>query len=172
MCNNATLVCCWAPKLAIKCVIKHWFPCGAEGRSFSQCMVTRLPNFLGWIDFLIHGSPPKMGSVWALNERSSTVHVYKRNLAHINYNISSTLAATKLSPGTNNNNVLNYRSAKNHRYLLNSTFFRNLFFTKMCIIRAVTRNIHTQQTIILVTFHVLTIIDLSRTSILINQNYS
>ena len=91
---------------------------------------------------------------------------------HINYNISSTLAATKLSPGTNNDNMLNYRSAKNYGFLLNSTFFRNLFFTKMCIIRAVTGNIHTQQTIILVTFHVLTIIDLSRTSILINQNYS
>ena len=103
---------------------------------------------------------------------SSTVHVYKRNLAHIYYNISSTFTATKLSLGTNNNNMLNYRSAKNHGYLWNSTFFRNLFFTKMCIIRAVTRNIHTQQIIILVTFHVLTIIDLSRTSILINQNYS
>ena len=112
---------------------------------------------------------------WSLYEHwmiSSTVHEYKRNLAHINYNISSTLAATKLSRGTNNNNMLNYRSAKNRRYLLNSTFFRNLFFTKMCIIRAVLRNIHTQQIIILVTFHVLTIIDLSRTSILINQNYS
>ena len=98
---------------------------------------------------------------------SSTVRVYKQNLAHIKYNISSTLAATKLSLGTNNNNMLNYRSAKNHGYLLNSTFFRNLFFTKMCIIRAVLRNIHTQQIIILVTFHVLTIIDLSGTSILI-----
>ena len=51
-------------------------------------------------------------------------------------------------------------------------FLRNLFFTKMCIIRNITRNIHTQQIIFLVTFHVLTIIDLSRTSILINQNYS
>ena len=101
----------------------------------------------------------------------STVHVYKRNLAHINYNISSTFTATKLSLGANNNNMLNYRSAKNHGYLLNFTFSRNLFFTKMCIIWAVTRNIHTQQIIILVTFHVLTIIDLSRTSILINQNY-
>ena len=68
--------------------------------------------------------------------------------------------------------MLNYRSAKNHGYLLNSTFFRNLFFTKMCIIQAVARNIHTQQIIILVTFHVLAMIDLSRTSILINQNYS
>ena len=103
---------------------------------------------------------------------SSTVHVYKRNLAHVNYNISSTFTATKLSLGTNNNNMLNYKSAKNHGYLLNSTFFRNLFFTKMCIIRAVTPNIHTQQIIILVTFHVLTIIDLSRTSILMNENYS
>ena len=68
--------------------------------------------------------------------------------------------------------MLNNRYAKNHGYLLNSTFFRNLFFTKMCIIRAVTRNIYMQQITIFVTFHVLTIIDLSRTSILTNQNYS
>ena len=68
--------------------------------------------------------------------------------------------------------MLNYSSAKNHGYLLNYTFFRNLFFTKMCIIQAITHNLHTQQIIILVTFHVLTIIDLSRTSILTNQNYS
>ena len=39
----------------------------------------------------------------------------------------------------------------------------------MYIIRAVTCYIHTQQIIILATFHVLTIIDLRRTSILINQ---
>ena len=103
---------------------------------------------------------------------SSTVHVYKWNLAHINCNISSTFTATKLSLGTNNNNMLNNRYAKNHGYLLNSTFFRNLFLTKMCIIRAVTRNIYMQKIIILVTFHVLTLIDLSRTSILTNQNYS
>ena len=42
----------------------------------------------------------------------------------------------------------------------------------MCIIWAVARNIHTKRIVILVTFPVLTIIDLSRTSILINQNYS
>ena len=42
----------------------------------------------------------------------------------------------------------------------------------MCIIWAVARNIHTKQIVILETFPVLTIIDLSRTSILINQNYS
>ena len=50
--------------------------------------------------------------------------------------------ATKLSLGTNNN-MLNYRSAKNRGYLLNSTLFRNIFSTKMCIIWAVARNIHT-----------------------------
>ena len=105
--------------------------------------------------------------IWSVARFTCTNEIW-----HINYNISSTLAATKLSPGTNDDNMLNYRSAKNYGFLLNSTFFRNLFFTKMCIIRAVTRNIHTQQIIILLTFHVLTIIDLSRTSILINQNYS
>ena len=47
----------WAPKLqARKCENKHWFPCGADGRSFVRCTVTWLPNFLGWVDFLIYGA--------------------------------------------------------------------------------------------------------------------
>ena len=29
-----------APKLARKCEIKHWFPCGADGRLGGQCTVT------------------------------------------------------------------------------------------------------------------------------------
>ena len=90
----------------------------------------------------------------------------------MNYNISPKLTSTKLSHGTKNNNMLNYKSAKNHGYLLNSKFFRKLCFTKMCRILGVTRNIHKQQIIILATFHVLTMIDLSRIKILIHQNYS
>ena len=46
-----------APKLARKCEIEHWFPCGADGRSFVRRMVTWLPNFLGWVDLLTHGAP-------------------------------------------------------------------------------------------------------------------
>ena len=38
--------------------------------------------------------------------------------------------ATKLSLGTNNNNMLNYKSAKNHRYLLNSKFLGNYVLQK------------------------------------------
>ena len=29
----AISVCSWAPKLARKCEIKHWFPCGADGQA-------------------------------------------------------------------------------------------------------------------------------------------
>ena len=102
---------------------------------------------------------------------SSTVHVYKQNLAHkLQYLLN--LSSYKAVPWHKQWQHVELQISQNYGFLLNSTFFRNLFFTKMCIIRAVTRNIHTQQTIILVTFHVLTIIDLSRTSILINQNYS
>ena len=47
-----------APKLqARKCENKHWFPCGEHGRSFVRCTVTWLPNFPGWVDFLIYGAP-------------------------------------------------------------------------------------------------------------------
>ena len=38
--------------------IKHWFPCGADGRAgWGRCTVTWLPNFLGWVDLLTHGAP-------------------------------------------------------------------------------------------------------------------
>ena len=57
---------------------------------------------------------------------------------------------------------MNYKSAKNHAYVLNSKFLRKLCFAKTCIIRAVTRNIHMQQVIISATSHVLTIKDLSK----------
>ena len=47
-----------APKLARKCEIEHWLPCGADGRADGRCTVTWLPNFLGWVDFLSYGAPP------------------------------------------------------------------------------------------------------------------
>ena len=46
-----------APKLARKCGIEHWFPCGADGRAAGgRCTVKWLPNFLGWVDLLTHGA--------------------------------------------------------------------------------------------------------------------
>ena len=47
-----------APKLARKGESKHWFLCGAHGRSFGRCMVAWLPNSLRWVDLLTHGAPP------------------------------------------------------------------------------------------------------------------
>ena len=46
----------FSPKLARKCGIEHWFPCGSEGRAGGRCTVTRLPNFLGWVDLLSYGA--------------------------------------------------------------------------------------------------------------------
>ena len=43
--------------VARKCEIEHWYACGADGRSFVRCTVTWVPNFLGWVDLLIHGAP-------------------------------------------------------------------------------------------------------------------
>ena len=48
----------WAPKLARKCESKHWYACGADGRSFVRCTVTWQPNFLGWVDLLSYGASP------------------------------------------------------------------------------------------------------------------
>ena len=55
---------------------------------------------------------------------------------------------------------MNYKSAQNHAYLLNSKFLRKLCFAKTCIIRAVTRNIHMQQVILSATSHVFKLITL------------
>ena len=45
-----------APKLARKCEMERWLPCGANGRAGSgQCTVTWLPNFLGWVDLFSYG---------------------------------------------------------------------------------------------------------------------
>ena len=47
----------WAPKVARKCESKHWYVCGADGRSVGRS-VTWLPNFLGWVYFLSNGALP------------------------------------------------------------------------------------------------------------------
>ena len=60
---DVQLVFSWAPKLARKCESKHWFPCGADGRSVALCTVTWLPNFLGWVDLLSYGAPPTHGTL-------------------------------------------------------------------------------------------------------------
>ena len=70
--------------------------------------------------------------------------------------ISGHFTATELSLGTKNNMLMNYKSAKNHAYTLNSKFLRKLCFAKTCIIRAVMRNIHMQQVILSATSHVFT----------------
>lgn len=102
------------------------------------------------------------------------VHVYKRQAVHtvyVNYcNISPTFIATRLSIGLNNNNKLNYRSAKTQGFLLNSKFLRELCFTKVCFILAVMCNIQAHQIQILTMFHMFAITDLSRINIL-HQNY-
>ena len=52
----------WAPKVVRRCESKHWFSCGADGKSLGRAvgryMVTRLQNFLGWVGLLNYGAPP------------------------------------------------------------------------------------------------------------------
>ena len=51
-----TLSCIWVA-IPVDWVTLHWYVCGAEGRSLARslarCTVTWLPNFLGWVDYLI-----------------------------------------------------------------------------------------------------------------------
>ena len=35
----------WAPKLAKKCESKHWFPCGADGRTVARSLGIRLRDY-------------------------------------------------------------------------------------------------------------------------------
>ena len=47
-----------APKLAKKCGIEHWLPCGTDWRAAGgRCTVRWLANFLAWVDLLTHGAP-------------------------------------------------------------------------------------------------------------------
>ena len=47
-----------APKVVRKCGSKHWFPVvHTDSRSIIWCMVTWLPNFLGWVDLLSYEAP-------------------------------------------------------------------------------------------------------------------
>ena len=41
----------------------YWYAGGEDGRSLARCTVTWLPNFLGWVDLLIHGAP--LAHAWA-----------------------------------------------------------------------------------------------------------
>ena len=47
-----------APKLARKCEIEHWFPCGADGRAGCGRAVYGhvITKFLGWVDSLSYGA--------------------------------------------------------------------------------------------------------------------
>ena len=48
--------CIWVV-IPIDWVILYWYAGGEDGRSLARCTVTWLPNFLGWVDLLIHGAP-------------------------------------------------------------------------------------------------------------------
>ena len=68
--------------------------------------------------------------------------------------------------------LINYKSAKNHTYVLNSKFLRKLCFAKTCRIRAVTRNIHMQKVILSATSHVFNHKRFEQDDIPIHQNLS
>ena len=50
-----TRICIWVPKLARKCEIKHWLPCGADGRSVFSLFGVRPRDHQ--IFLLTHGAP-------------------------------------------------------------------------------------------------------------------
>ena len=80
-----------APKLARKCEIEHWLPCGADERSFVRCTVTWLPNFLGWVDLLTHGAPharfARQSS--AINDRFASYLLGRSHITEGGFNWSS-----------------------------------------------------------------------------------
>ena len=78
----------WAPKLARKCESKHWFPCGADGRSVARCTVTWLPNFLGWIDLLSYRASPRTRGT-SRRAWSSAIKSIKTSLLHGVFNSTS-----------------------------------------------------------------------------------
>ena len=47
-----------APKLARKCESRHWFPCGADGRSAYGHVITKFSRMGRLPHFLTYGAPP------------------------------------------------------------------------------------------------------------------
>ena len=54
---DVQLVFPWAPKLARKCESRHWFPCGADGRSYGH-VITKFSRMGRLPHFLTYGAPP------------------------------------------------------------------------------------------------------------------
>ena len=58
----------WAPKVVRKCESKHWYACGADGRSLGRSVARSvgpvIPQFLGWVDLFTHGAP--LSTNWKL----------------------------------------------------------------------------------------------------------
>ena len=46
-----------ALKLARKCGIEHWFPCGPDGRAAGGRAGGVRSRVLGWVDLFTHGAP-------------------------------------------------------------------------------------------------------------------
>ena len=92
---DVQLVFSWAPKLARKCESKHWFPCGADGRSaVGRCTVTWLPNFLGWVDLLSYGASPTRGA--SRQEWSSAIKIFITSSNYLLVNLVSRIRRTVL----------------------------------------------------------------------------
>ena len=49
----------WAPKLARKCESRHWFPSGADGRSYGH-VITKFSRMGRLPHFLTYGAPPTL----------------------------------------------------------------------------------------------------------------
>ena len=47
----------WAPKVARKCESKHWYACGADGRSVYGHVITKFSRMGSLPHFLTHGAP-------------------------------------------------------------------------------------------------------------------
>ena len=54
---DVQLVFPWAPKLARKCESRHWFSCGADGRSYGH-VITKFSRMGRLPHFLTYGAPP------------------------------------------------------------------------------------------------------------------
>ena len=49
----------WAPNVTRKCESKHWYACGADGRSVGRSVGRSRDYqiFLGWVDLFTHRAP-------------------------------------------------------------------------------------------------------------------
>ena len=74
----------WAPKVARKCESKHWYACGADGRSVYGHVITKFSRMGSLLHFLTHGAPLRAPLINVENHRRVSVMMWSAENTNLN----------------------------------------------------------------------------------------